>query len=130
MPTAFEVLGITAQGSATLTDVEIRISRAGDSAGVDPYQEVRWRPKTRTTWTGDFDANDQYKIEHEVLSGIGGARGPVDSNTRDAIALGNDFSRIFTASRPPYQPQLGQAWCGRLGWWQCEHSSRLGTVSA
>ena len=32
------------------TEVEIRFRRAGDSAGIDPYQEVRWRPTVQTTW--------------------------------------------------------------------------------
>ena len=80
-----------------LTGVEIRIRRAGDSTGTAAYQEARWRPTTQTTWIGEFDvAGTGYAVEHEILSGIGGAAGPVASNTRDAIDAGNNYARIFT----------------------------------
>jgi len=90
-----------------LTDVEIRIRRAGDSAGVNPYQEARWRPLTQTTWTGDFDAGSGYAVRHEILSGIGGHAGPVNTNTRDAIHAGNNFSRIFTWAWGGHDNQQG-----------------------
>jgi len=80
---------------ADLTGVEIRIRRAGDSAGTDPYQEARWRPDVQTTWTGEFDVGGAgYTVEYEVLSGIGSPVGPVAANTRDGGP--NNFGRIFT----------------------------------
>ena len=77
---------------ADLTGVEIRISRAGDSAGVDPYQEARWRSSGQTTWTGSLDPG--FAVQYEVLSGIGGPLAPVATNTRDGGP--NNFHRIFT----------------------------------
>ena len=79
-----------------LTDVEIRIRRAADSGGVNPYQEARWRPTLQTTWTGDFDAGSGYGVVHEIVSGLASPAGPVASNTRDAVQAGNNFTRIFT----------------------------------
>lgn len=80
-----------------LTGVEIRIRRAGDSTGTDPYQEARWRPVTQSVWTGDFDADPSgYEVEYEILSGIGGPLAPVITNTRDAGP--NNYGRIFTWS--------------------------------
>jgi len=85
---------------ADLTGVEIRIRRAGDSTGTAPYQEARWRPDTRTTWTGAFDDVDGggagYTVEYEILSGVGSPVAPVATNTRDAGP--NNFGRIFTWS--------------------------------
>ena len=85
---------LIANSGVDLTDVEIRFSRAGDAAGTDPYQEARWRTSARTTWTGDFDIG--YPVQHEILSGIGAPIGPLATDSRDATAGGNDFSRIFT----------------------------------
>lgn len=78
-----------------LTGVEIRIRRAGDSAGTAPYQEARWRPVSQTVWTGDLDADPAgYEVEYEILSGIGGPLAPVLTNTRDGGP--NNYGRIFT----------------------------------
>lgn len=86
---------LIANAGADLTGVEIRIRRAGDSTGTAPYQEARWRPLTRTTWTGDFDADPAgYEVEYEILSGIGGPLAPVITNTRDGGP--NNYGRIFT----------------------------------
>jgi hypothetical protein len=38
-------------------------------------------------------------------------------------------SVIATTSRPLYQPQWGQIWCGNLGSWQCGQSTILGFSS-
>lgn len=75
-----------------LTEVEIRLKRAGDAAGTGPYQELRWRPQTQTTWRGNFDTS--YNVEVEILSGPGSPQGPDNGNTRDYG--GNDFRRVFT----------------------------------
>jgi hypothetical protein len=85
-----------------LTDVEIRLRRASDVAGTDPYQESRWRPTSQTTWVGNFDnavpGNLGYDVEFEILSGLGGAHGPVATNTRDNCcgAANNGPQRVFT----------------------------------
>jgi hypothetical protein len=89
---------LIANSGVDLTEVEIRIRRAGDVAGTGPYQEARWRPITQTTWTGDFDGtNPGYAVVQEILSGPGSPHGPVDTNTRDTFGpSGNNHERIFT----------------------------------
>ena len=59
---------LIANSGVDLTEVVIRLSRASDAGGVDPYQEVRWTSVLQTTWTGAFDPG--YGIVHEVLSGL------------------------------------------------------------
>ena len=86
---------LISNAGSDLTGVEIRIRRAGDSAGTDPYQEARWRPTTQTTWIGEFDvAGSGYEVEYEILSGIGSPLAPLITNTRDAGP--NNFGRMFT----------------------------------
>lgn len=81
------------------TNVEIRIRRAADSAGLQPYQEVRWRSTSLTSWAGTFDAGSGFTVEQSVLSGPGSPLGPSATNTRDTLADNgstNDLSRVFT----------------------------------
>ena len=98
-----------------LTDVEIRIRRAGDTAGSGAYQEARWRPVTQTTWTGDFDAPEQnsnggYSVEHEILSGPDGAVAVITAKTSDTFNTGssaNNSERIFTWAWSGHSSQKG-----------------------
>ncbi|MDB4618806.1 VCBS domain-containing protein, partial [bacterium] len=86
------------RSGVALTDIEIRLKRAGDPAGTT-YQEVRWRPKTQAVWRSNFDT--AYDVEKEIVA-IGGATGDQlgidsDSNTRDKWVTGtNDADRIMT----------------------------------
>ena len=86
-------------GGVDYTGAEVRFRRAGDSTGTDPFQEVRWRATSQTTWRGDFDfSNPGYALTQDVLSGIGGPVLGTAGNSRDTIAAGNNFARIFTWS--------------------------------
>ena len=84
------------RSGSDLTDVEIRLKRAGNPLG-SSYQEVRWRPKTQTTWRSNFDV--EFNVEKEIVA-IGAATGDrvltePDSNTRNKYTA-NDATRVFT----------------------------------
>ncbi|MFT5412587.1 MAG: hypothetical protein ACI9NC_005336, partial [Verrucomicrobiales bacterium] len=78
-----------------LTEVEIRLSRASDAAGTDPYQEVRWRPLAETAWRANFDLDTTFAVEMEILSGLNAPLSPTDRDTRDANP-NNNGQRVFT----------------------------------
>ncbi|MDA7917929.1 SLC13 family permease [bacterium] len=91
------IQSLLTNSGADMTGAEIRIRRATDVAGTDPYQEARWRPVSQTNWRSNFDLDTNYAIEHEVISGPGSPLGPVATNTRDTNPQsGNDYTRIFT----------------------------------
>jgi len=82
-----------------LTNVEIRLRRATSTTGTSPYQEVRWRPISQTTWTGEFDAGSGYSIESQVRASILNAAYSSVTNTRDNLTNPpnyNDARRVFT----------------------------------
>ena len=125
-------------GGVDLTDVEIRLRRATDQAGTNPYQEVRWNPTIQTTWRGDVDfggASGGYQVIQDITSGIGSPSGPVIALTGDtwntsgggASPLNNGEQRVFTwatttvrdgaTARPGLRQQtMAQASSGMTQW--------------
>ncbi len=94
-----------------LTDIEIRLKRAGNPAGTS-YQEVRWRPKTQAVWRSNFDT--AYDVEKEIVA-IGGATGDrvylePDFDTRGAGYTGNDATRIFTWAWASHNTMKGSSY--------------------
>ena len=101
--TAFTPAGLTdstindllARVGTDMSNVEIRLKRAVDRAGIDPYQEVRWRMTGRTDWSWDFDADTAaFSVQQQIVSGPN-THGAINGNTRD-ISNGNNYSRVFT----------------------------------
>ena len=95
------------RSGVALTDIEIRLKRAGDPAGTT-YQEMRWRPKTQTVWRSNFDV--AYDVEKEIVA-VGGATGDriylqPNSDTRVQY-IGNDATRVFTWSWPGHNNLKG-----------------------
>ena len=87
---------LLARVGTDLSNVEIRLKRATDPNGIDPYQEVRWQMTGRTTWSWDFDAGDAtFSVVQEIIAGPG-VHGPGAGNTRDFDPGGSDFRRVFT----------------------------------
>ncbi|MEQ8461446.1 MAG: hypothetical protein RIB77_44605 [Sandaracinaceae bacterium] len=92
------------------TDTEIWLRRAAAADG-SGYQDVRWRPLSRTTWTWVYDGGGPgvesygapigFGISHVVGPSAFGPGGTYPStNTEDTFAYGsvtpNDYQRVFT----------------------------------
>lgn len=105
-----------------LTDVEIRLRRASDVNGVNPYQEVLWRPVSQTTWTGDLQlgaaatsTTSGFDVVQEIVSGLGTPAAIVQGKTADtwntsgagSSLIGNNAQRVFTWSWGPHGGQRG-----------------------
>ena len=99
-PAAYDTATINeliANSGSVLTDVEIRIKRASNSAGT-AYEEARWRPISETDWRWNFDTG--MTVDYEVVATNGATGGQtgirINGNTRDFELGGNDADRIFT----------------------------------
>ena len=103
---------ITSSG-IDMTNIEIRLKRAGDTSGTGEYQEVRWRNFNRPTWTWDFDDN-AYNVEMEILNNVLNGPRLFNGNTRD-LSAGNDGTRVFTWPWGGHGSQAGFSYGASIG---------------
>ncbi|ADB17731.1 autotransporter-associated beta strand repeat protein [Pirellula staleyi DSM 6068] len=93
------VNALLAQVGTNNTGAELRILRATDTAGINPYQETRWFNFATPNFTFDFDVGSSGipMTSTVYASSINGISGPRPTNTRDSNPpFGNDATRIFT----------------------------------
>lgn len=105
-PDAFSdilVNNLLAQAGVTNTSVELRVRRATDTAGVQPYQESRFFNFVAPNFTLDFDGGSGIPAAFQVsASSLGSAVPAFNINTRDTDPTSSipggpaGFARSFT----------------------------------